>query len=90
MSTNRVLSELLKAQREGKLKGVYGRLGNLGTIQDQYDVAISTACGHLDFIVVDTVAVGEHCINYLRENRIGRASFICLDRISQQVGALCK
>jgi len=58
-------------------------LGDLGTIPETFDVAISTACGYLDYIVVDTVDIGEKCINYLREQRVGRASFICLDRVSQ-------
>ena len=64
---------------------MHGRLGDLGTIDDSYDVAISTACGYLDFIVVDTIQIGEACINYLRENRLGRASFIALDKIAHSV-----
>ena len=34
--------------------GILGRLGDLGTIPAEYDVAISTACGLLDHIVVET------------------------------------
>ena len=34
--------------------GIWGRLGDLGTIAAEYDVAISTACGMLDHIVVET------------------------------------
>ena len=60
-------------------------MGDLGTIDEMYDIAISTACGYLDYIVVDTIKTGEDCINYLRENRFGRASFMCLDKVGQQV-----
>ena len=54
--------ELKKAQREGKLSGVFGRLGDLGTIAEEFDIAISTGCGYLDHIVVETVETGEKCI----------------------------
>ncbi|CAG8567894.1 7212_t:CDS:2 [Funneliformis caledonium] len=37
------------------------RLGNLGVIDDKYDVAISTACPALDNIVVDSIEVGQTC-----------------------------
>jgi len=39
----RVLKELKAAQERGIIKGFYGRLVDLGTIHQQYDVAISTA-----------------------------------------------
>ncbi len=50
-----MLDALLKAQKDGKLSGIHGRLGNLGSIEDKYDVAITTACGALNHIVVSNV-----------------------------------
>ena len=41
-----------QAQKDGSIPGVIGRLGSLGSIAPEYDVAISTACGALDNIVV--------------------------------------
>ena len=32
-------------------------------------------------IVVDTVETGEKCIQFLKDMTLGRASFICLDRV---------
>jgi structural maintenance of chromosome 4 len=61
------------------LRGILGRLGDLGKIDKKYDVAISTACGFLDHILVQTVHDGEKCINYLRANRIGSARFLMMD-----------
>jgi structural maintenance of chromosome 4 len=43
-------------------------------------VAISTACGPLDNIVVDTVDTGQKCIEFLKKNDIGRATFIALEK----------
>ena len=61
--------------------GVIGRLGDLGAIDEEYDVAISTACGHLDFIVVENQAGGKACIEYLKKHNLGRTSFIMLDKV---------
>lgn len=54
--------------------------GDLGAIDAKYDVAISTACGPLDNIVVDTVNCAEWCIKFLKQHDIGRAVFIALDK----------
>lgn len=42
-SQRNVLSSLLNAQKQGQLSGVHGRLGDLGEIDSQYDVAVSSA-----------------------------------------------
>ncbi|CAG8544867.1 13952_t:CDS:10, partial [Acaulospora colombiana] len=54
-SRGQVLTSLLKLRDSGRIKGLYDRLGNLGVIDDKYDVAISTACPALDHIVVESV-----------------------------------
>jgi len=54
----------------------------LGAIDSKYDVAISTCCGRLDNIVVDTVDTAQACIEYLKQYDVGRASFIALEKVS--------
>ncbi|XP_041483020.1 structural maintenance of chromosomes protein 4-like [Lytechinus variegatus] len=76
-----LISALMEQKRLGKISGIHGRLGDLGAIDDKYDIAISTACGALDYIVVDTIETGEKCVSFLRQNNIGVATFICLDKI---------
>ena len=84
VSKSRVLTELKNAQKAGKLGGIVGRLGDLGAIDAQFDVAITTAAGaYLEWIVVDTVAAGERAIAFLRQHEIGRASFLVLETIDQ-------
>jgi chromosome segregation ATPase len=61
-----------------------GRLGDLGAIDATYDVAISTACGALDHIVVETAEAGQECVQYLRDNNLGFATFILMDKMEQQ------
>lgn len=54
--------------------------GDLGAIDKKYDIAISTACGPLDNIVVDTVDTAQWCIEFLKRYNLGRATFIALDK----------
>ncbi|PYI32289.1 hypothetical protein BP00DRAFT_369355 [Aspergillus indologenus CBS 114.80] len=79
-----VLSGLMRLKESGRIEGFHGRLGNLGMIDEKFDVAISTACPALDNMVVDTVEVGQQCIDYLRKNNLGRANFILLDRLPRR------
>lgn len=76
-----VLTALMRMRESGRIDGFHGRLGNLGTIDQKYDVAISTACGALDNFVTETVEAGQQCIEYLRKNNLGRGNFICLDKL---------
>lgn len=76
------LRALLSEKRAGRIPGVHGRLGDLGCIDARYDTAISTAAGaFLNHIVVDTTATGQRCIEHLRKNSLGRASFIILEKM---------
>ena len=79
-----VLSGLMRLKESGRIEGFHGRLGNIGTIDQKYDVAISTACPSLDNLVVDSVAVGQQCIEYLKKNNLGRANFICLKELARR------
>jgi structural maintenance of chromosome 4 len=76
-----VITALMRMKESGRIDGFHGRLGNLGTIDQMYDVAISTACGALDNFVTDTVEAGQQCIEYLRKTNLGRGNFICLDKL---------
>ena len=73
------------SQKGGELSkvGILGRLGDLATISDEYDVAVSTACGMLDHIVVQTTAGAQRCLEFLRKHGLGRANFIPLDKMKK-------
>mmetsp|Transcript_4034 Transcript_4034/g.9112 ORF Transcript_4034/g.9112 Transcript_4034/m.9112 type:complete len:1378 (-) Transcript_4034:141-4274(-) len=83
---SRIASAILKASKKnGELAncGVMGRLGDLATIDSEYDVAVSTACGMLDHIVVQTTAGTQKCLEFLRKHNLGRASFVPLDKMKK-------
>jgi len=44
----------------------------------KYDVAISTACGGLDFMVVETTSAAQACVELLRTKQLGVATFLIL------------
>jgi structural maintenance of chromosome 4 len=77
---------ILKAAKKGGELGnvgVLGRLGDLAKIPEEYDVAVSTACGMLDHIVVQTTAGAQRCLEFLRKHGLGRANFIPLDKMKK-------
>ena len=79
-----VLTGLMRLKESGRIDGFHGRLGNLGTIDQKYDVAISTACGALDNFVTDSVEGGQQCIEHLRKTNLGRGNFMCLDKLGSR------
>ncbi|XP_060690834.1 LOW QUALITY PROTEIN: structural maintenance of chromosomes protein 4 [Hemiscyllium ocellatum] len=80
-SWGRVLEAVMQQKNTGKIAGIYGRLGDLGAIEEKYDVAISSSCGALDNIVVDTIDTAQECVKFLKKQNIGVATFICLDKM---------
>lgn len=78
-SQGSVLKAILHAKEVKQIEGIYGRLGDLGAIHAKYDVAISTACGALDFIVVQTTVAAQACVELLRRNNLGVATFMILE-----------
>jgi structural maintenance of chromosome 1 len=63
--------------------GVHGRLSDLcRPTQRKYNMAVTVAAGKdMDAIVVDTKEIGFDCIRYLREQRVGVATFLPLDNL---------
>ncbi|GAX79886.1 hypothetical protein CEUSTIGMA_g7326.t1 [Chlamydomonas eustigma] len=75
-----LVAALMTAKSRGEVTGVYGRLGDLGAIDKQYDVAVSTAVGALDYIVVETASDAQKCVEYLRRSQLGVATFLILEK----------
>lgn len=44
----------------------------------KYDIAVSTACPGLDYIVVETTAAAQACVELLRRKNLGVATFMIL------------
>lgn len=68
-----------------RLKGVYNTIGQLIEIPHEYATAIDVALGSsANFIVVDNESVAKECIQFLKENKLGRATFFPLNIIKER------
>ncbi|XP_059670338.1 structural maintenance of chromosomes protein 4-like [Cornus florida] len=79
-SQGSVLKAILQAKDSNHIQGIYGRMGDLGAIDAKYDVAISTACPGLDYIVVETTGAAQACVELLRNKKLGVATFMILEK----------
>ncbi len=65
-----------------KLNGIHDIIGNLLDVEEKYSLAISTVLGAASTnIVVDNEVCAKEAINYLKENKLGRATFFPLNII---------
>ena len=65
-----------------RLKGIYNTVGKLLTFDDIYMSAIEMTLGaSLNYLVVDNETSVKQAINYLKEQRLGRATFLPLNII---------
>ena len=46
-------------------------------------MAVSTACPSLDHIVVDTMNTAQQCVEFLKQNGVGVATFIGVDKMER-------
>ena len=87
-SASAVVTALMEARSAGAIEGIYGRLGDLGAIDAKYDIAASTACPALDYIVVDATSTAQRCVELLRQRQLGVATFLILEKQRHLVPAL--
>ncbi|MHA1580395.1 MAG: chromosome segregation protein SMC [Candidatus Freyarchaeota archaeon] len=74
--------EILKLRDKGKIEGIYGTVSELGKTDLKYALALEVSAGNrANHIIVENDEVAAKCINFLKNGRIGRASFLPLNRI---------
>ncbi|MBI5225560.1 chromosome segregation protein SMC [Candidatus Micrarchaeota archaeon] len=63
-------------------KGIHGTVESLCSYDPKYAVPVQVAIGgRLNYIVVDNVRIAEKMIDQLKQKKLGRVSFIPLDKI---------
>uniref|UniRef100_A0AAY4E330 Structural maintenance of chromosomes protein n=1 Tax=Denticeps clupeoides TaxID=299321 RepID=A0AAY4E330_9TELE len=83
-SRGKVLDALMQQKRSGNIPGILGRLvrnSHFLCCFTLYDIAISSSCGSLDNILVDTIDTAQKCVTFLKTQNIGVATFIGLDKM---------
>lgn len=82
-SSTRAVEAILNVKDKDEINGrIYGTIAQLGKSNQEYNTALQVAGGgKFNYLVVDNQQTAKQCIEYLKNNRIGRASFIPLDKI---------
>ena len=77
---NVAINSIIK--NKGKFGGVYGLISDLGEVSSKYSLALEVAAGaRLKSIVVENDAVASKCIKYLKQNKLGVATFLPLNKL---------
>ncbi|OII74061.1 SMC4 chromosomal ATPase [Cryptosporidium ubiquitum] len=80
------LSEtVMKYFSESKKSGIYGRLGDLGKVDEEFQLALTSSVSHIENIVVQTTEDAQEVVNYVRKYNLGRISCIILEKISASI-----
>ncbi len=78
----RSVKEIVKASRSGRIGGIRGTVAQLIDVDKENAVAIETALGGaMQNIVVDDDNSAKRCIRYLKEGKMGRATFLPVSSI---------
>jgi len=76
------VSSILEARETGTIKGIHGTVAQLAHVNPQYETAIVTAAGsRMQAIIVDNDSVAAECIDFLKKRKIGRATFLPLNKM---------
>jgi len=70
---------------KGRREGIYGTVADLGNVSSKYAVALEVAAGaRIKSIVVDNEKLAAELIRYLKENKLGSATFLPLNKINSR------
>ncbi len=68
---------------KNKKAGIYGTVSELGNVSSKYAVALEVAAGgRIKSVVVENDKLAAELIEYLKENKLGSATFLPLNKIS--------
>ncbi|MBQ4531355.1 MAG: chromosome segregation protein SMC [Lachnospiraceae bacterium] len=74
-------------EKKEEEKGIHGVVADLIKVDKKYEIAVETALGgSIQNIVTDNEQTAKRLIQYLKENRFGRATFLPLTSIGQGEG----
>jgi len=82
---NMAVEEILTVRDTGEIRGIYGTIGELGDVPEEYSTALEVAAGgRISAIVVDNDEVAASCIERLKKKKMGRATFLPLNKLSSR------
>ncbi len=76
------VESILRARKNKELPGIYGTIAELGKVDKKYSIALEIAAGaRMQSVVVDNDEDAARAINYLKEKRLGRVTFLPLNKM---------
>ncbi len=85
---SRSVKQVIKASKQGQIRGILGSVAQLFTTKPEYSLAIETALGGaLQNVVVENEDTAKRCIRYLKEQNAGRATFLPITSIKEKAFA---
>ncbi len=79
---NHLPSSIKNILNNPRLNGAHNVIGKLIEVDNEYSLAISTSLGSAsNYLVVDTSQDAKEMVKYLKENKLGRATFFPIDTI---------
>lgn len=80
---SRAVAAILKLK--AKDKKIYGTVAELGDVSSKFSLALEIAAGsRLRSIVVEDDSTAQKCIRYLKDNRLGVATFLPLNKLKHR------
>lgn len=74
-------------EQKNHTKGIVGVVADILSVQQKYEIAVETALGgSIQNVVTKDEATAKKLIQYLKQNKFGRATFLPLDSISGSGG----
>jgi chromosome segregation protein len=79
---NRAVRGIMEARDSRTIRGIHGTIAELAEVDPHYQTALNIAAGNrMQAIVVDDDEVASQCIQYLKRNGLGRATFLPLTKM---------
>jgi chromosome segregation protein len=83
--TSLAVDELLASRDKGEIRGIHGTIGELGDVPEDYATALEVAAGgRINSIIVQDDEVAAKCIEHLKKKRLGRATFLPLNKMAMK------
>ncbi len=80
----RSVKNSLEYAHNNNISGVYGTIASVISTDEKYEYAIEIALGgYMQNIIVETDEIAKNIIEYLKENKLGRATFLPLSSIKK-------
>ena len=78
----RAVNAVIDARDRGMLRGVLGTVAELAEVDKKYEDALTVAAGmRMQSVVVEDDEAAAQCIGYLKKTKIGRATFLPLNKM---------